>query len=829
MRSRHVTAVFLSILLAASACVPLNGAGAYAAESVEAVQEEDTAAQDPAPEQLSDAPEEQSPEEVGADEAAKAAEEAVITEAGDEESADVADVSDAADVSGEAATAETDEADSAEADAEEADDAESVGTEAAEAADDAEALETTGEDEAAASSETSRASDEDGRSDQDEIPEIIYGDGVTEGTAREPMSAADSSVTADDIYSMTIIPTDVTEPSEGCVLAAVPGRYVSDPASALARINEIRLEACKEGVINPSTGKKLTRSDYVPIKWSKDMEYIARIRAAESSYTGNHVRTSDASCWDIESPDGYGAGGEVLAWNWSSSMIMGIEQWYGEKADWVNKTPGAVTGHYTSMIDPSNRYVGLGTFLSVNSYFYNTTAGEFCSGFELDESHMSFTGDCLQILEMNTGYLDASGRIIGKLYGARGEKSRHVLATEANYSFASGDVYLMGGLNWSSSNKNVVTIDNDGVTTVVKGGSSKIRAASADGKVTGEASFVVKEIQDCTITLSASKFKYDGKEKKPAVTVTYKNKEITNGTDYTVKYSNNVKVGTATVTVTGKGQFSGADTKTFEITKGDQNLSFKETLVVPVGRKKSFALSGARGAVTVLAQDTETADITYSLGNLVVTGKQYGSVKITVKAQETSTYNAAEEEFEVQVAPAASAKVTIYNVAQGLKVTWLKVEGANRYNVYRDGKLIKTTSVLEITDGEVKYRSGEKFTYKVVATVKGLGESPLGRTGTYYRLMPVGIKSVTSPAAGKMTVTYDKSAGSSGYVVRYGLKSDMSDAKVITVKGEDTLSRTFSNLTAGKTYYVQVRTYKIDNGIRYYSGYCTTKTVTIRR
>ena len=212
-----------------------------------------------------------------------------------------------------------------------------------------------------------------------------------------------------------------------------------------------------------------------------------------------------------------------------------------------------------------------------------------------------------------------------------------------------------------------------------------------------------------------------------------------------------------------------------------------------------------------------------------MTGKKYGSVKITVKAKETSTYSEAEAEFEVKVAPAASAKVTIYNVAQGLKVTWLKVEGANRYNVYRDGKLIKTTSVLEITDGEVKYRSGEKFTYKVVATAKDLGESPLGRTGTYYRLMPVGIKSVSNPSAGQMKVTYDKSAGSSGYVVRYGLKSDMSDAKVITVKGEDTLSRTFNNLTKGKTYYVQVRTYKIDNGIRYYSGYCTTKTVKITK
>ena len=38
-----------------------------------------------------------------------------------------------------------------------------------------------------------------------------------------------------------------------------------------------------------------------------------------------------------------------------------------------------------------------------------------------------------------------------------------------------------------------------------------------------------------------------------------------NGTDYTVKYSNNKKVGTATVTITGKGSYGGIITKTFKI------------------------------------------------------------------------------------------------------------------------------------------------------------------------------------------------------------------------------------------------------------------------
>ena len=125
--------------------------------------------------------------------------------------------------------------------------------------------------------------------------------------------------------------------------------------------------------------------------------------------------------------------------------------------------------------------------------------------------------------------------------------------------------------------------------------------------------------------------------------------------------------------------------------------------------------------------------------------------------------------------------------------------------------------------------AGKKYTYKVVATRKGIGDSPKARSATMYRLLPVGIKTVANTAAGKMTVTYDSGKVCSGYVVRYGLKSDMSDAKVITVKGAETTSRTFGGMTKGKTYYVQVRTYMIDNGTRYYSGYCTTKTVKIEK
>ena len=181
------------------------------------------------------------------------------------------------------------------------------------------------------------------------------------------------------------------------------------------------------------------------------------------------------------------------------------------------------------------------------------------------------------------------------------------------------------------------------------------------------------------------------------------------------------------------------------------------------------------------------------------------------------------------ILPGASSKVTCTNVASGIKVSWNKVDGATSYFVYRDDKFLFRTSALEVTDKEVKYNTGTKYTYRVIASTKDVGNSTKARTAKMFRLMPVGIKSLTNPSAGKMTVSYDKCKGCYGYVVRYGLKSDMSDANVVTVKGDNTLSRTFSGMKKGKTYYVQVRTYMLEYGVRYYSGYCTTKTIKITK
>lgn len=191
-----------------------------------------------------------------------------------------------------------------------------------------------------------------------------------------------------------IIPTDVSEASDGCLMLGLPGAYLTDVQGALDQINAIRYEACEEGVRDPRTGEVLTLDDYVPIRWSGDLEYIARIRAAEAAVTWNHIRTN-GNRWFAISRNGVSASGEVLAWNNSSSVIYGINQWYGEKSAWVNQT-GGVTGHYTSMIDPDNRYVGIGTFLSNNTRWFNSTAGEFSRSSSLNETPLNIEDtDCI--------------------------------------------------------------------------------------------------------------------------------------------------------------------------------------------------------------------------------------------------------------------------------------------------------------------------------------------------------------------------------------------------------------------------------------------------
>ncbi|MBR5336680.1 MAG: hypothetical protein IK152_01720, partial [Lachnospiraceae bacterium] len=68
---------------------------------------------------------------------------------------------------------------------------------------------------------------------------------------------------------------------------------------------------------------------------------------------------------------------------------------------------------------------------------------------------------------------------------------------------------------------------------------------------------------------------YTGKAITQNITVNLGGKNLKKKTDYTVSYKNNKKAGTATITITGKGEIKGKKTVTFKINKAENSLKIK--------------------------------------------------------------------------------------------------------------------------------------------------------------------------------------------------------------------------------------------------------------
>lgn len=68
-------------------------------------------------------------------------------------------------------------------------------------------------------------------------------------------------------------------------------------------------------------------------------------------------------------------------------------------------------------------------------------------------------------------------------------------------------------------------------------------------------------------------YSYTGKAVKPSVTLKLDGKTLKKGTDYTVSYKNNKKIGKATITIKGKGDYSGKVTRTFKIVPKKETVS----------------------------------------------------------------------------------------------------------------------------------------------------------------------------------------------------------------------------------------------------------------
>lgn len=160
----------------------------------------------------------------------------------------------------------------------------------------------------------------------------------------------------------------------------------------------------------------------------------------------------------------------------------------------------------------------------------------------------------------------------------------------------------------------------------------------------GNPEIVIPEISNMSTSSSAktkkisslefddvSDYTYTGKARKPAVKIYDGDYKLVKGTDYTLSYKNNKEIGTASVTIKGKGKYTGSKTIKFDI----------------VPKKPTVKVSEKNGKITIKWDEIDGAEkyqIYYSAD-----GGKYKKLVTTSKTSYSTTKLDPDDELKFRV------------------------------------------------------------------------------------------------------------------------------------------------------------------------------------
>lgn len=359
---------------------------------------------------------------------------------------------------------------------------------------------------------------------------------------------------------------------------------------------------------------------------------------------------------------------------------------------------------------------------------------------------------------------------------------------------------------------------------VNRGTATVVITAAPLSKYKGEkiATFDIgRDIANAQIRAVADAFTYTGSAIAPQIAVVYGNDVLRQGVDYSVAYSNNVNVGTATVTVTGMGAYSGMRQATFAIVaKSVTRCSFGtvETKLYNQHATSQNLVVSDGGRTLVANQDysvTYLNNTNPGTATIQITGLgNYGGVK-------TIRYN-------IEVKP--MTQVSVATTSSSVKLTWPAVDSAQGYAIYNgSNRLVKTVTGTSFT--QKKLKSMTNYTFKVRPYVVSDGATYFGDfsntvTTTTNPPTPSGVKVKAGSKQAK--ISWKKVKGVTGYEVYRSTKKSSGYKKVTTIKKSSTTSYTNKKLKKNKKYYFKVRAYKTVKGKKLYSSYSSPKQVKVK-
>lgn len=281
------------------------------------------------------------------------------------------------------------------------------------------------------------------------------------------------------------------------------------------------------------------------------------------------------------------------------------------------------------------------------------------------------------------------------------------------------------------------------------------------GSVEKHFTITAADLSGCTFAPIAD-VTYNTKVHTPEVTVAISGRTLEADKDYTVSYASNVNAGTATVTVTGKGNFTGSANTTFTIAKADLNLSVYtiSSLCTETEVKTSTLPSNF-----FLADETETGfsiALTAAGGDAIFTQEP-----AVVDGENVITYQlnggTGEATFNVTVTPVSSNyKAGTYD----LKIqAYDKTNVSNRI-VFESGSAVYTGSGIKYEKATIAgHSSGMRYTYAPdVATGATLDAAGLPLTvGTYTVTATYSDASSYGYKTATFTITKATPAGTPAY------------------------------------------------------------------
>ena len=184
-------------------------------------------------------------------------------------------------------------------------------------------------------------------------------------------------------------------------------------------------------------------------------------------------------------------------------------------------------------------------------------------------------------------------------------------------------------VTWTSSNTNVATVSSSGQVQAISRGTAVITAEIGGKKATCNVTVTPSSIADAKISFNATRYIYTGDPIEADISIRKNQRTLDKGTDYTLSFNNNINAGTATVTATGKGNYTGNIATTYTITPCSLSSASIESI-----ERQTYTGSQIKPtpAVTLSGKTlTPGVDFTFSYDTNLEPGT-YGTVKINAKS-----------------------------------------------------------------------------------------------------------------------------------------------------------------------------------------------------